>query len=442
MSCVRIVSESFTPRQASVRIGELQQYGGERVGVANPSSTCRVSTPNGRYMVKSRAWLVLLLAWLPIALGFPAAILMASGFSDAGPAIFGLNSMAIAAAFGLVIWWETGRLRWPDDRGARFYAVHLVLAMSFSWVWWFASASQSALFAGDRWIDVLRKYAGSRWLAWDLLFGVVLYGLIAGVSYKVRSREAFRAQRMSAARTEAELAQARLTALQAQLNPHFLFNALHSLSELVRSDPQSAEDALDSLGKMMRYALQQAEQDAVLLWEERDFVQDYLEIEQLRLGDRLTVRFNIDPAALDRPVPPFTLQPLVENAIRHGIAPRPAGGVLELSVQTRGDHLVLEVKDDGCGAEPATVEKTNGFGLRALRQRLASQPGIDGRLDIRTRPGEGFVARLTIQYDPRLFQHQALRLSANTLGVRVRTMLPPHDGRGLLPGDYPLGPST
>jgi signal transduction histidine kinase len=307
---------------------------------------------------------------------------------------------------GLAIWWVTGRLGWPDDRGARFYAVHLGLAVLYSGVWWFVSAGQNAVFSGDRLIDVLREYAGSRWLGWDLLFGLLLYGLVAGVSYAIRSREAFRRQRLSAARTEAELAQARLTALQAQLNPHFLFNALHSLSELVSSDPQAAEDSLDSLGEIMRYALEQARQDLVLLQDEADFVEDYLAIERLRLGDRLTVRTNIETAALTRPVPPFTLQPLVENAIRHGIAPRPAGGVVELSAVTRDDQLMLEVKDDGQGANPATVETTHGFGLRALRQRLASHRGIDGRLGICTRRGGGFTARVAIRYDRGFSQYQ------------------------------------
>jgi signal transduction histidine kinase len=356
--------------------------------------------------LRSRAWLVLLLVWLPIAVGFPMAILMASGFSGIGPIVFGLNSVAIAAALGLGIWWLTGRLRWPDDRGARFYAIHLLLAVSYSWIWWLISASQQALFSGDRLIDVLREYAGSRWLGWDLLFGFLLYGLVAGISYTIRARDAFRRQRLSAARTEAELAQARLTALKAQLNPHFLFNALHSLSELVSSDPQAAEDGLDNLGEIMRYALDQAKRDEVLLQDEAAFVEDYLAIERLRLGDRLTVRTDIEPAALTRPVPPFTLQPLVENAIRHGVAPRPTGGVVEVTAKTTGDELVLEVKDDGEGADPKTVETTGGFGLRALRQRLASHRGLVGGLDLRTGTGAGFAARVSIRYEREPMQHQ------------------------------------
>ena len=193
-------------------------------------------------------------------------------------------------------------------------------------------------------------------------------------------------------RAEQLRVRAELETLRAQLNPHFLFNTLHSLLSLVRRDPQAAEDALERFGDLLRYTLrtQSGEADDVTLGAEWGFVSNYLELERLRLGDRLRLHASIDATALSARVPAFCLQPLVENAIRHSVAPRSGGGGTLWIDATRSDcALLLEVTDDGPGAEPAALETSDGMGLRLVRQRL-EMLGDGAELGIDTRPGAGF----------------------------------------------------
>jgi sensor histidine kinase YesM len=191
--------------------------------------------------------------------------------------------------------------------------------------------------------------------------------------------------------------QAELKALRAQVNPHFLFNTLHSLLILVRRDPRAAEDALEQFGDLMRYALrvQQGAGDEVLLAEEWTFTQDYLALEKLRLGDRLRLHTDIDEAALSHAVPSFSLQPLLENAIGHAIAPRASGGNLWIRAVVDTGRLSLEVRDDGPGADAAAIEASSGTGLRLLRRRLAALYGDGAALTTRIDDG-GFTVTLEL----------------------------------------------
>ena len=226
-------------------------------------------------------------------------------------------------------------------------------------------------------------------LGWKLFGGLWVYGAIAATAYAVRATARLRERELAAARAE-------LQALRAQLDPHFLFNTLHSLSALVRHDPRAAEDALERFGALMRYVLDANRADTVALGEELGFVRDYLALERLRLGERLRVVEEIDPEALECAVPPLLLQPLVENAVRHGIAPRRRGGTVRLIARFERDALVLEVADDGPGTAPEACDDAAGLGLRAVRRQLETFFPGEGRLTIGTRPDEGFTARLAL----------------------------------------------
>src|SRR5207245_2548157 len=137
--------------------------------------------------------------------------------------------------------------------------------------------------------------------------------------------------------------------LEAQLHPHFLFNTLHAISALVRSDPAAADRTIAALGDLLRLSLQSRGTQEVPLRQELDFARRYLEIEQTRFRDRLRVTFDVAEAALDGRLPILVLQPLVENAIRHGISPRSSGGSLRIAAARRDGTLCLEVEDDGVG---------------------------------------------------------------------------------------------
>jgi signal transduction histidine kinase len=226
--------------------------------------------------------------------------------------------------------------------------------------------------------------------------GVLLVGRTRRSTHLKAAERALADSQLRAAQAEMAAARAGLAAVQARLNPHFLSNALHSVAGLIAVDTQAAEDAIDRLGDLFRYTVEQSEQHTVCLSSEWRFAQDYLAIEQMRLGDRLVVKTELDPSALKYEVPPFSLQPLVENAIRHGIGPRPGQGTVWVCAQHTGDRLELSVEDDGLGANPAAVAASTGTGLRALRQRLALDAMFDGHVIVDTAPTRGFCVRVTM----------------------------------------------
>lgn len=237
---------------------------------------------------------------------------------------------------------------------------------------------------------------GDRAGVWIFLWGVGLYIPVAGISYVVRAHRRLREREVAAARAEGLAARAQLRAVRAQLNPHFLFNSLHSLSALIRHDPTAAEDAVDRLGDLLRYALDHGGNEVVRLHDEITFTRNYIALEKLRFGERLCAGIDADDEALDAIVPPFILQPLVENAIRHGFAPSASRGSLAIRAAVHGSVLRVEVHDDGGGALPAAIDDPAGLGLRTLRQQLESRFGPRAALDIESAPGAGFRATVTL----------------------------------------------
>lgn len=185
-----------------------------------------------------------------------------------------------------------------------------------------------------------------------------------------------------AARAEALRARAELALLRSQLNPHFVLNTLHALLGLVRRDPGKAEAALERLGELLRFGLHvhQGGVDQVAFREEWAFVTSYLALEQLRLGERLRLTLRAGDEVMDVPIPPFALQPLVENAITHAIAARRDGGRLGVTAERAGGRLRVEVADDGPGTSEAAVLASPRLGLRLLRERLAALYQGDARL--------------------------------------------------------------
>jgi len=204
-------------------------------------------------------------------------------------------------------------------------------------------------------------------------FAIVFTALFGGIAYAVHFyRESVRAAR-DVARMRAELAEAELRALRAQINPHFLFNSLNTIASLIASNPDIAEDTTTRLADVFRYALHASERAEVTLGEELAFLRTYLGIERTRFGDRLRVVDSIGPGLEAARVPSLLLQPLVENAVRHAVAPRHEGGCVTLSAARDGDLLTLEVRDDGPGFDPAPTPpptEDGGFGLHSVRERL------------------------------------------------------------------------
>jgi signal transduction histidine kinase len=209
--------------------------------------------------------------------------------------------------------------------------------------------------------------------------------------------------RLAEARLREQAARAELAALQARIHPHFLFNTLHTISSLVSDDPERAEELVQALAELFRYSSEAAEAGRLVpLGRELEFVRRYLDIERARLGERLRVVWDVDPRARPVPVPGLLLQPLVENAVGHGIARKAAGGTVRLSAKLEGGSVRVEVEDDGAGAEPGGPSfLARGHALDNVRRRLETvYRGAAGlELEPLREPG-GFRARLLLPLAP------------------------------------------
>jgi len=232
---------------------------------------------------------------------------------------------------------------------------------------------------------------GGRIMLWRV--GGVVSLAVVGVSGLV---ESWRARALANALAEAEARRdavaAQLGAVQARVQPHFLFNALNTVAALIEEDPPLAVQAVERLSSLLRRALERAEDDEVPLRDELALTRDYVAIEALRFESRLVVEFDVEEAALDVPVPSFCVQPMVENAVRHGMAGR---GTLHVDVAARleGGRVVLRVVDDGRGIsnQPGTAR-----GRRDLESRLALMYGAEADLEAGPQPEGGYVARLRV----------------------------------------------
>jgi len=315
----------------------------------------------------------LIAAWLPfVALWQLFAMQMGATFWKALP--HSLYAIGTAAILGLAVTRLCSRV--PLQLRPSFYAIHFGGAAVYAATWAFG------MWAFDR------PPRNSFVVGW-IVEGVWIYAIIAGTSY------AFQMQRR-ALEIEKSLAVTRLDALRSRLHPHFLFNALHTVGALVRHDPAEAEGAVEKLGDMLRYTLRDGDADAVSFSEEWEFTRRYLEFEQLRYGERLRVKADIDPRSLQCSAPLFALQTLVENAVHHSIETRAEGGTIEVSARVAGEGLEITVRDDGAPhpafGHPLPAGRGEGSGLRTLRERLQTVYGTT--LDVRNE--HGFEVSFTI----------------------------------------------
>ena len=230
--------------------------------------------------------------------------------------------------------------------------------------------------------------------ALDFHVGIIVYWVIFVAAY------AFDYHRR-ASQLEAQLAQAQLQALKMQLHPHFLFNTLNSISALLHKDIEAADEMIGQLGDFLRLTLENSGVQEVRLKDELEFLKCYLEIERVRFQNRLTAEYQIEPGTLDARVPNLILQPIVENAIRHAIAPRAAPGKLEIQARHQNGKLQLQVSDDGPGL-PASGSNEGvfkeGIGIANTRARLRQLYGADYRFELANAPQGGLMVTLEIPF--------------------------------------------
>jgi signal transduction histidine kinase len=319
--------------------------------------------------------------------------------------ILNLALWYVPAALISPIFRIAARFRLDADRWLRAIAIHAAAAVLFSIVHAAAMMAVRVVL----WPD-FRLMPAERWLSYvqdsylrNLDWSLMTYAAVVGLSYALGYYRESQARALKAAHLETSLIEARLKTLEAELHPHFLFNTLHAISTLVHTDPEGADRMISRLSDLLRLTFDRSGAAGVALKEELEFLQKYLEIEQIRFQDRLAVKFDIDPETLDTDVPRLILQPLVENAIKHGIGPRPGPGLVQISTRKRADGTWIEVRDNGVGlSRNARTRFTNGVGLSNTRARLECIYGNQHRLDFAEGSGGLSVQMLIPAHRPAL----------------------------------------
>lgn len=241
----------------------------------------------------------------------------------------------------------------------------------------------------------------SRFVVANFSEGIGIYLLIALTSYAYGYYSRYREGQLRTLQLEAQLSQAQLQALKMQLHPHFLFNTLHSISALLTKDVEAARKMITRLGDFLRLTLENSGSQEVTLQQEMEFLTCYLEIERIRFQNRLVTRVDLDPQTLPAKVPNLILQPIVENAIRHGIAPRSTPGLIEISAKQLGDKLRIQVRDNGPGLSDHRTSVNlfkKGLGLANTETRLERLYGADHLFDLSNNPEGGLIVTLEIPF--------------------------------------------
>ena len=303
------------------------------------------------------------------------------------------NTLPTATLSVLVALRRRNLLR-PERSLARTVLVHLGVGILFAVA---SAAVTTLLLTLTGWEEHMTHPTGLvATLLLRTLTALFLYAILAGFLMWAESLRRVHESRTLAAREAMLRAQAEAKSLRAQFNPHFVFNTLHSLMLLVRADPATAEKAIEDVAELIRYAsiLQRRDIDLVPLAKELEVARRYLALEKLRLEERLRVVWKVEVEPAQVMVPAFALQTLLDNAVRHGLEPRPEGGTITVAITAHEGSLALTVADDGEGADPAAVATALEHGLQLLARRLEALYGETASVSWTTAPGKGFTAKV------------------------------------------------
>ncbi|MQR00830.1 sensor histidine kinase [Glaciimonas soli] len=346
-----------------------------------------------------RIWPFYLAAWVPVFIFYAIATQegLVHGHLELGKGLKNAGLILGPGVFILFLLWPlTGYFQRVGRSTIAVLGIHAGLALLFTL--FCVALDYVVIFHFNQQNNDLSEVV--QMLTWQSLVYLMTYAIIAGIFHAVRARETTRLQSIAISQAQTLLAKSELTALRNKLNPHFLFNTLHSIIALTRKDSSAAETALLKFSDMLRYLLdtEKSGDSMVMLDDELTFVRDYLALESLRLCTRLTVEWDIDDAVLCRCVPALSVQPLVENSIKHAFNPRSQPGTLKISAKMNEDTVSMEivVSDDGPGSNLYTVKNASGLGVKTVERRLALEYGERAKVEIHTEPGAGFAIHLTI----------------------------------------------
>lgn len=293
-----------------------------------------------------------------------------------------LSAVSAGALVAFLVYRFVRRVPWPRRLRLSFVLLNIAAAIATTLLWLGLTIAVESLFTGS----LLNTRSGNLFWSERLVMGLFLYSVIAAITYPVEAAA-------RAARAESVAARTQLAALRAQVHPHFLFNSLHTVVQLIPLDPRRAVEAAELIADLLRAALEES-RDEVTLDEEWRFVSRYLALERIRFGDRLLVHSDFAESAFDDYIPAFALQTLVENAVRHGVARRVAPTEIVVTATGSDSELTLSVRNTG-DAEPA-VSGTTGTGLARLRESLGVLYGDAARLRCGPTKDGGYEAVLVV----------------------------------------------
>jgi two-component system, LytTR family, sensor kinase len=342
-------------------------------------------------------WVAGFLFWTGIGLSFASQFYISSDQAGLGvtwsqAVSYSLGDWYVFALLSIPVMQLARRFPFEAGRWRSSLPLHLACSAVFSLAYMVARAWIGQWQGASSFAEAFKPLLVKTWH-----FNMLVYWVIIAVSQASEYYGKFRERELSALELEKRLAQAKLQALQMQLNPHFLFNSLHAVSTLMHRDVEVADRMLTQLGDLLRAALANSDTQEVPLRQELDFLRRYLEIEQTRFGDRLAVTMEIAPETLDASVPNLILQPLVENAIRHGIEPHSQPGRIELRAIRHNGMLALEVCDSGAGLRGG-APPAEGVGLSNTRARLRELYGAKHQFELQDVSDGGFRVRLSIPF--------------------------------------------
>lgn len=333
---------------------------------------------------RARFWLVLGFVW------FAWGVLYATRLAAVKPQAslqqilhYAFSDAVIWALLTPLVLWLGARLPVRAPRIVPMVLLHVVLGLGIGFLQTVLDAVQNSVLESAGRSTTVAEFLGFS-LPHRFYGNLMVYGAIVAIGHVVESQ-----RRVSALR--ADLAEARLKALRLQLQPHFLFNCLNAISTLILTSPRQAREMVGRLAEMLRLALA-TERDEIPLRDELRLVRSYLDLEHARFGDRLQVREEVADDCLDVLVPAFLLQPIVENAVRHGLVPRTGGGTIQLGVCRRGSRIEMRVTDDGVGIE---ADARPGIGFAATRARLHERYGNDHRWAVES-DGNGTAVAISL----------------------------------------------
>lgn len=351
------------------------------------------------FAVKNRwaKWIAAIPLWSALGLLFALPNLSAGNWRAAL-----LGSLAQWWCWGLVtplIFWADARLPFKQNEIVKRVLAHLPASLVLTILYFYVLIALRASFGLSRWSMLADAHFLPTVFREGFLWSWIVYWVIFGVLQTFRYYQHYLASELRLEQMERSFSQARLNALRMQLDPHFLFNALNTISAQVERSPRLARNMIEHLGDLLRLSLDARDRQEIPLAEELAFLEHYVAIQKIRFAEHLRIEMEVHPAVKYALVPCLTLQPLVENAIRHGISRRASGGTVKvIAAESGSNRLEIRVTDDGVGLPPGwTLETSSGMGLSVTRERIvALHPGGGSRFSVRPRTGGGTEVEISL----------------------------------------------